>query len=266
MWISILPGSESNLNAISFFKKGNNITDIINRLLALERIKIKGVQKITISLGSEKGEDKIFPPVKGVSPVVNIMKWNYDFSEFNRSSEAKQNELILSLIDQSISDASMKFAWSFDSWKSIIEKVKLAAFRNSYWEWPPKISRDRKTKAGVEINGNEDECTIAIVFSNENDIPFKKIELIKTRPTRFFVSSLLGTAKWVSNNEFELIDKKEEIHFKASLNSEKAEVYFTPKNRKQDAVIDDLLIIASTTSSDLAISLLEKKINDESCR
>ena len=67
---------------------------------------------------------------------------------------------------------------------------------------------------------------------------------------------------WISNNAFELVDKRKEIHFEAFVFKTTADLFFTPIGRSTNDVIDDLLILSASTSESLALSLLKEKIND----
>jgi hypothetical protein len=73
----------------------------------------------------------------------------------------------------------------------------------------------------------------------------------------------MGEAKWTDNANFELVDKKGEIHFKSSFLKESAEVYFTPINRDRNSVVDDLLILAASTSDAQALSILQERIDNQ---
>ena len=250
----------TNTDTTVFEGRSRIISDIINRHLALTKIKIPGVKKITISLTTEKDVNFIGAPMKGYSPVVNIRR-TYDFNSFNSSSEENQNEMILSLIEYNINEAAKKFEWSIPNFTEIANEVRRVDFKQRYLEWRPKVSKDKKYKAGVEVEMLIDEARIFIVFFSQDDTLIKRVKLISVRADRFFIASLMGKAKWVTNTEFELVDKKNEIHFKASPLKDDAEVYFTPIDRDSNRVIDDLLILAASTSDEQALSILKEKFD-----
>lgn len=245
-----------------FREKSRIIEDIINRNLALRKVKISGVKKMTITLTLEKDRDFIMAPIKGFSPVINITK-TFDFNLFNSSTSEKQNEIILSVIDASVNEAARKFGWHKKPLEEIINTVRELDFKHSYLEWKLKLSKDRKYKAGIQVDMLPEGATISIVFYSYDDLLIRTVSLIDLRPDRYFVTALMGECKWISNTEFELVDKKKEIHFKASLLKGAAEVYFTPINRDANKVIDDLLILAASTSNEQALSLLQTRINDQ---
>lgn len=147
--------------------------------------------------------------------------------------------------------------------KEIINEVRGLGFKQRYLEWKLKVSKDKKYKAGIEVEMLSEEAGIFIIFYTADDKIFKRIKLISVRPARFFILPLMGKAIWVNNTEFELVDKKKEIHFRASLLKGAAEVYFTPINRDANKVIDDLLILSASTSDKQALSLLQEKVNHQ---
>lgn len=229
MWIAIivskLTNEELQTDTTAFETRSPIIEDIVNRQLSLRKIKISGVQKITITLTIKNGRDSIVGPIKGFSPVVNIKK-AYDFRLFNASSEREQNELIVSVIENSLREAAKRFTWDFERLNEVLSKVREFDFKNFYQEWKLKSSRDKRYRAGIEVETTTEAAKISTVFYSQDNVLIRKVSLINVRPSRYFIKPLMGVAKWVSNTEFELIDKRKEVHSKASPLSDKAELYF----------------------------------------
>jgi hypothetical protein len=265
MWISVII-SKTSKNEIEdnteiFQRRARIIEDIFNRNLALKKIKLQGVQKITITLTMEKDRDVIVGPMKGFSPVVNITK-TFDPKLVKSLPDKEQNEMVLSIIENCLRESAKKFGWDFHSFDEIIDMVRQLDFKHSYLEWKLKPSKDRKYKAGVETEMNNESAKILIAFYSQDGVLIRKVNLINVRPDRFFIKHLMGEGKWLTSTEFELTDKKNEIHFKASVLSDKVDVYFTPINRDVNNVIDDLLLLSASTTDEQAISILREKIKD----
>src|SRR5690606_15769545 len=118
--------------------------------------KITGVRKIAITLTLEKDKNLILEPIKGFSPVVNITK-TFDFRLFNTLADEEQNENLLSVIEHCLRDAAEKFGWTEKPFREIASIVRELGFKHSYLEWKLKSSKDKKHKAGVQVNMLPDE-------------------------------------------------------------------------------------------------------------
>lgn len=258
MWIAVLV-EDTDIDMRVFRGRAVVICDMINRQLALRKFKIPGIKKITITLTAMKDVDYITGPLKGYSPVANIRR-TFDFGAFNTSSDERKNDLILNLIEDSIKRAAEHLSWNIKNFDHIANEVRRLGFKHRYLEWKLKRSESGKNKAGVEVEMLAEEARIYIVFYSASGQAIKQVKLIAVRPDRLFILPLMGKAFWLNHDEFELVDKRKEVHFNASLLKEDAQIYFTPMKRDVNEVIDDLLILAASTTDSVALSLLQEKI------
>jgi hypothetical protein len=262
MWIALLMWDFSGIDSPvtnEFADRSRIIEDQINRRIALRKAKIKGVKKIAITLTDESMIDYIGGPIKGFSPVVNIRK-SYNFNLFATLDSTTRNEAILNLIRLCINEATKKFSWEIHWFEEIVDEIRASGFRSQYIEGKIKESKSKEYKAGVEVDMQLGCAVISIVFYSRENIVVRRAELIKVHPNRLFISPLIGDTKWLSDKEFEVVNKEREIHFKASVENGAVEVYFTPKSKNTNQLIDDLLISSITTSKEQIINLLEDKI------
>ncbi len=265
MWIDILVYKQPDVESGSYIQilkgKSRIICDIINRQLSIIKFKIQGVQKIAIAFEEEEGINFLSKPIKGYSPVICIRK-TFDFGRFNDLDDSDRNEMILSSIESDFNRIAKEFDFDVNLINEIISEVKRLDFKQRYIVGQLKNSRGKKHKAGIEVEMLMEETIISCVFFSNEETLIKKIKLISTHSSRFFFGQLLGGTKWINNTDFELLDRKREIHFRASVLKETAELHFTPSNRDVNAVIDDLLILSSSTSKEQAMSILQGKIDN----
>jgi hypothetical protein len=261
MWIALLTHSlTSDVKPAQSI--GHLICDIINQYLAEGKFKIKGIRKITITLTYEDGVNYIGRPIKGVSPVLNIRK-SFDFNGFNLMPQATQNETMLSLIEDLLMNALKGVDVDQEIFKAAITEVRNRDFRQKTLLWKPKASKDKKFKASIEYELLPGEAIVlAVVFFDSSDSMICKAELIRTRPDFMFIAPYLGGAKWISKNEFELVDKSGELRFKVCVDDCRSEMNITPQKRTSDEIIDSILISSASTPDDQAVSLLKQKIKE----
>lgn len=266
MWIAVLVSDFANIlleQKKLFVGKSTIVEDIYNKYLALKKVKIKGVRKITITLETETGIDGIWAPIKGGSPVVNIRRL-FAFDDFFNSTTNEQNEIIIQLIELSLSKAVSEFNWDKNIFSELGDKVRSQNFKQCYIEGKLKLSKNKLHKAGIEINMDQDYAKVSVVFySSMNDSLIKRIELIKLRPSRFFINSFLGHSMWLNDHDFVVTNKTDEIHFKTTLLKDKADIYFTPVTRSKEKLVDVLLIYSAETDKNLAIDLINDDINSK---
>lgn len=263
MWVALLISKFAevpDLAKTEFQGKARIIEDLYNRYLFLNKIKIPGVKKITITLFNEPGVDTVYGPVKRFSPVVNVNK-SYDFELFSTLDSNEQNESILNLIQISVDKAGETFNWNLESFKWIPDEIKRLGFKNCFIVGKLKTSKDKFHRAGVEVDMQPNYALISMVFYSKDDSLLKRAELIKVHPNRLFITPFIGSTKWLNNKEFEVTNKEGEIHFIASFEDDNTEIHFTSKSKTEDQLIDELLISSVSTSKEQIIHLLKDKIN-----
>jgi hypothetical protein len=261
MWIALLTHSLTS-DVKPAQSKGHLICDIINQYLGERKFKVKGIKKITLTLTYEEGRKYIIPPTKGLPPVMNIGQ-SFDFDSFNRLTNDQQNEHLLSLMEELLMEGLKTVNVATDVLKAAITEVRNRNFRQKTLLWKPKASKDKKFKASVEYELLPGEAIVlAIVFFDSSDSEICKVELIRTRPDFMFIAPYLGGAKWISKNEFELVDKSGELHFKACVDDCRSEMSIMPQKRTSDEIIDSILISSASTPDDQAVSLLKQKIRE----
>jgi hypothetical protein len=255
MWIDvILSDSDQRAENSDLEFQLKVFLDFFNRHLIKNKIKIEGVSKITITWSQGELKNFIGGPMR-FSPVVNITKF-CEYKAFETLAEIDQQNFIRVNIAAQLDEAARVLNWSQQTRKLLVEMVKKVEFNYSYREWKPKLSKDKKYQAAVEVDMRRDRFLISTIFFSKNGVMLKKIPLIPVRPNRFFVKPLMGNAKWTRNDAFQLTDKNEEILFICSVSENVPEIIFRPNNRSIDTVVDELLVLASSTTDDLSITIL----------
>lgn len=263
MWIAINIEKETTKSDIvtDFERKARIVQDLYNKILSEQKMKFSGVQKISISLSDEPDINFVNGPIKGISPVATLRK-TYDFNRLINQSEFERKKEILILIHNSVTELGNKYEWNIDGFDHIFDLVLSMKFNHSYYEIPYKKSRGKNFQAGVKVEMLEDGAQISIMLESQEDSKVTSYPLIKTHPNRMFIKQIVGKGRWLNNDEYEMVDKSGEIHFKVSSERSKLELYFTPKTRSEDQLIDELLIAASTSSKRQLEYLIKNKIDD----
>jgi hypothetical protein len=94
------------------------------------------------------------------------------------------------LIEDSINETAIKFDWHSFNFGAIADEVRRLDFKQRYLEWKIKVSKDKKHKAGIEVEMLMKEARIFVVFFTSDDILVKKVKLLSVRPARFFILPL----------------------------------------------------------------------------
>lgn len=264
MWISLTISNTAEIDPAirkAFENRSRVIEDMFNMYFALSKVKIKGVKKISITLVDQEGVNSIAPPITGFSPVANIRKF-YDLQTFKILNSNDQDKAILNLIESNLLEVSEKFNWHIqDVIKSTAKKIKESEFKHSYIEIKPKISKNKKYRASVEVSMAPGYAVISILLNSVGNDVVKKIELIKVHPNRLFIKPLVGKSNWLNDNEFEVVDQNNEIHFKLFIDKGVVNLYFTPRSRSEEQLIDEILVHSIDTRKELAEKILKDKID-----
>lgn len=264
MWISLQIPTYSKLDSnlkSQFLGESRIVEDIYNRFLAEEKVRIKGVKKITITLTEEPDIYRISPPLKGFTPVVVAQK-SYDFDQHFKLSADRRKWAILDFIQNCLKECAKKFDWDESVFTKVFSKVDQTGLAHRYYEIPLKASKDKSKMAGVEVEMLEEGALIQIVFLNEAQEIIRKVPIIKVHPNRMFVNQIVGNGKWVNNVEFVFSNKTGEINFKASIDEDNASIFFTSKSGDEDGLIDDLLFASVSTSKEQLLDILDDKVKN----
>lgn len=263
MWISLHTDSNVLDSDISFDfnKRARVIEDLYNRFLAKEKLQIKGVTKIVITLVSRPNVILIGRPIKGLIPIARIDR-TYDFHKYESLNNSSKSLEILNVISDSINILCEELGWDADKFENAKEKVIELNFTNSYYEIAPKLSRDKKHRAGVKVDILDDGADISLIIEEVSSGDTLRLPLIKTHPNRMFIKQIVSRGKWIDNNEYSIENKSGEIHFKGLINTSSLKLSFTPIESSESQLIDDLLVAASTTGKEQVTFLIKNKIDN----
>lgn len=262
MWVAVLISPFYHVdraNAQYFQDKSRVIEDMYNRFLSLNRVKIRGVQKLTVTVSNDAHINDIHGPIKGFSPVVNITK-SFDFQLFSSLDSTTQNEMILDLIQSSIVRSAKELGWNSDLFNTIPDQIRKANFENRFVAGKMISSKNRAYKAGVEVDMRMDCAVLSVVFYSREEF-LRRIELIRVRPYRLLIAQLVSRLRWVTEDEVEVINKGGDILFVASFKEGKSRIRFASNSKTEDELIDELLMASVVTEPELAIKILKEKIN-----
>lgn len=262
MWIDLLIEQDNKLEPTlksKFIGEANVISDLYNQYLVKLKVKIVGVKKIAITLTDRPNISLFALPIKVVGPISTIDK-TYNFDFLAKLDDKELKEEILEVIQSTIREAATKFQWDIEPFENVYQRVKGTGLINEYIEGGLVSSKNKQYKAGVQVAMSPDGASIYIAFFDKNENFIKRINFIKVHPNKMFIIPLIGKGRWISNDDFVISNKTKEIHFKASLESGKAELFYTPVNNTEDKLTNSLLIASTTTNKEQITSLIQDRI------
>jgi hypothetical protein len=246
MWLSIHIYKDvlESEDILCFKQRVRIIEDLYNKILFEEKVKVKGITKIAISISNKEGLDFIGKPIKGIIPVVRYDRF-YDLTDFSKLNDSDRNFRILDFINEGMHKLSKSLEWNIEEQIiNVYEKVLESNFVHKYFEVSPKLSSDKKRRAGVEIRMEDGAAQLLIHIENVGSGEVYTLPIIKVHPNRMFIKKIVGKAKWRNNNSFIITDETGEINFCVFIDNYRIELFFTPKLRSQKELIDELLIIS----------------------
>ncbi len=84
--------------------------------------------------------------------------------------------------------------------------IKELNYINKFIHGKLTFSRNRKHKTGIEIEVNEKAATISVLFTDVNEKPLKKVDVLKTRPHFMYIYQVIQKGKWLSTSEYQVSD------------------------------------------------------------
>ncbi len=225
---------EMNIKAISsvdnmkFNQEINSIVLFFGRLILH---KLNDLDKIRIEFFETSGIFDIKAPIE-ISKICHIYK-TFDFENYFAQNKLERRKIILETMYESIKDMCQKLNYDLEPFTIAYEKVKDLDYINKFVYKKLTFSRNRKNKAGIEIETNEDAATISVLFTDRNEKPMQKVEILKTLPHDMFIYRAIHKGKWISPNEYQVSDSSGQVNFIANLLGGST-IKYVPKSGTQE--------------------------------
>jgi hypothetical protein len=142
---------------------------------------------------------------------------NFDFDEYFKLTKVQQNEVILNVLSDTISQIPNVSVENQKIAFDIIKKIKESNFEYTFISKLSKQQRSKKHKAIVEIQINDDGQNSFLKIENNSQEEILKLHLIKNIVYEFYNN--LYKSKWEGNN-FQIIDRNGEIFRQVYVNDE----------------------------------------------
>ncbi len=194
--------------------------------------KIKGLQKITIDLIKEKNITSIgnYKELEGVTWIFK----SFDLKKYFGKTDKEQKIMILEILHNIILQMCEKFKIDKIPFVNAYEKVIENNYKNQYIFNRLTFSRNRKYKAGIEINMTKNGTKINILFTDKNENILKRNEIFKTFSHYYFVHQIIYSGKWLDNQKYIASSRNKNVNFIASINSLKTELKIKPKEKEKE--------------------------------
>jgi len=219
-----------------FNLSANATTHLFDLCLNLQ---IKGLVKIRIELLNAPDSYLLSPPNK-LMPRVIIDK-PFDFTHFFAQDRWERRAIVLETLYECIVEMCKVCGYDLAPFTAAYNKVKELNYVNRLIHDKLTVSKDRQHKAGIEIEVNETEATICALFTDRDERPVKRVELIRTIPHYMFMYRVIHKGKWLNDKVYVVSDRNGYIQFKASLDSDVAELVLHPNEQVSEARIREVL-------------------------
>ncbi len=202
----------------------NAISSLFDRCLNKQ---YKGLVKILIEL-TDKNIYYTFDKPSKVSPFCHIVQ-SFNFSYYFAQNKLERRKIILETLYDSIKKMCQQLNYDLEPFTKAYQKVKELNYINKYIHGKMIFAKNRKHKAGIEIEVNEDVATISTLFTDKNNKPLLKLGLLKTLPHYMFIYRIIHKGKWISTSEYQVSDRSGQINFVAKLSGDST-LILNPKN------------------------------------
>ena len=194
--------------------------------------KTKGLQKITLELFDTKKELNIGDFSKTIS--VCVIDRTFDFKNYFSKEKQEQKKMILFALHDSVLQMCKKFALDKTPFINAYDKVIENNYKNQYIFNKLTLSKNRKHKAGIEINMTEKGADINIIFTDKNETFIKRETIFRTQPHYFFVYQIIHSGRWIDNDKYIASSKNKNVNFIASIDSDNVEIDIQPKEKEKE--------------------------------
>ncbi len=207
-----------------FNRGANTVSSLFDRCLSKH---YNGLTKLRISL-IDKNDYYTFSEPSKMSPIYHVAK-TFDFDNYFAQNKLEGRKIILETMYDSITDMCQKLSLDLNPFTKAYKKVKELNYINKFMFKKLTFSQNRKHKAGIEIETNEDAATISALITDKDRKQIQKVELLKTLPHDMFIYSVIHKGKWISINEYQVSDSSGQINFIANMLG-KCDINYVPKN------------------------------------
>lgn len=226
--------TEQNLNE---FNKYSTFAEILY-YSNLSKIKLDGIRKIVVELLDKDLYDVVDFSRIGKQPILTIQK-SFDFSSFFKNNSLDKKKILIEELHNALQKLSSELKWDETPFNQAYENIIKANFESRVLLGKFKSNKS-KTQAGIIVDQDIDKAVISVSFKDAKQNDLKKVEILKTLPQPFIYNQLVSNGRWMNETDFELINNSGEIHIVVSLFKDVPTIFFTPKNREAEGVMEEL--------------------------
>ncbi len=199
-------------------KKANKTTTYINdlflRLLLDTKVKMGGkVTKFNISLTLDENQIKFCTSdtIGDVHTVfLDLMYDNLD--DYFELSLKEQADFTVNQIVKGFDVLSSKEkSIDMNVVNAVAQKCRELNFKNHYYFFPLKSSKNRKHKAGIWVEHNAENFRIFLDIIDKEQQVIRREFIAETDPYYIRFYPLLGGVKWIDNDNVEIFNRKREV-------------------------------------------------------
>jgi len=200
-------------------------------------------RKLLIELHEEQDAFFIFPKEKNQE--LYTIRETFDFSAFNASSSMIKISALVESAFQCLLKLYEHLGWNL---KNVQTGYELICQNNYFLELEicggAKLNKRREVKAVVLAEHTLEYTLLKVNFLNPDNSIVSTTPLFKVLPVYSFYSRICHSAKWLNNDEFQILNQTREFGLKVNLNGE-YEVIYNPRGRDIEGVKEELTFITS---------------------
>lgn len=194
-----------------FFLETNCIVLMFLRLLG----KYKNEDTIKIVVDCVKSLKGIGGTTMGICLIEQIVDYNAFFSK----NDLEKKQFTLDVIKEAISKIARDKDWDISPFEEVYKRIIELEYTN-HWTWKKKLnSPNRLFTAEVYLEHEIKDIKIYIIIRNKLGDIIKRQLIITEMPDDYIYILHLGKLKWLSNNDVQLVNKYNTMHWNVQLES-----------------------------------------------
>ncbi|MEK4438975.1 hypothetical protein [Paenibacillus sp. FSL K6-2862] len=157
------------------------------------------------------------PGVKDFSGVCRVQVQFHVDTFFSKNDEEKK-EATLDLMRRGIYSIILAKGWDSVPFERALEIAKNQNLINEWYWKKPLVSSNRKYKASLYIVHEVKGIKGILIVANKNNEEILRVEAFRDRPNEWAYLRFLGKLEWSTHNEVVLLDKRNNVVGKATVN------------------------------------------------
>lgn len=229
-------GRSTDQNLIEFNKYSTFVESLFYS--RLPKVKLDGIRKIVIELLDKDLYESTNSVIMGESPICTLQK-AFDYSSFFSKNSFDRKKILTKELYDGLLNLATELKWDKAPFEVAYKNIIHSNYESRALIGKTKINKGKKIQASIVVDQDIDTAIVAVIFQDVGGKDLRKVEIFKTLPQPFIYNQLVKNGRWISETDFELVNKSEEVHIVVSYPNDIPTVFFAPINRGEEGVIEE---------------------------